>query len=87
MLKEHLCMCLTRPAVASVSVLKNYDVLVFFEKLYEAQQQKARKRAKARLALRSSFLSDKIKQLFFVYVHDAQLKAQKAVLHISNGCE
>ena len=63
--------------MASVSVLKNDDVLVFFEKLYEAQQQKARKRAKARLALRSLFLSDKIKQLFFVYVHDAQLKAQK----------
>ena len=69
------------PGMASVSVLKNVDVVVFFEKLYEAQQQKAR------LALRSSFLSDKIKQLFFVYVHDRSIESSKAVLHISNGCE
>ena len=69
--------------MASVSVLKNVDVLVFFEKLYEAQQQNPRKRAKSTLSV-VLFISRKQNKTAFLRI---RTRRSKAVFHISNECE
>ena len=73
--------------MVSVSVLKNVDVLVFFEKLYEAQQHKPRKRAKSTLSV-ALFISLKQNKTAFLRIRTRRsIESSKAVLHISNECE
>ena len=66
--------------MASVSVFKNVDVLVFFEKLYEAQQQKPRNQAQSTLSV-ALFISLKQNKTAFLRIRTRlSIESSKAVL-------